>query len=150
MLIPKGIEGFCVVILYLGNDVELKAEWKLLPADKVNKIDFEVNVHQGALFTAISNKKGNTSFYQANILRNSSLHQINLSFVKRFARTQMLQIEEVKIKTDTLDNMIAEQLDQIDIIDINVEGHDFQVLQGDISDHKSLKNIFIFTTLTVY
>ena len=45
--------------LDVGSGLELKAEWKLLPSDKVNKIDFEVNANQGVLFTAISNETGN-------------------------------------------------------------------------------------------
>ena len=136
----KRKQRFCDILLQdtekkigfvdVGAGLELKAEWRLLPEKMVDKIDFEVNSDSENHFAAISNKKGKALFHQARNPRNSSLHNINMTFIKRFSRRGMIQKEALEIETDTLDHLLESKADLVDILDINVEGHDFQVLHG--------------------
>ncbi len=47
-----------------------------------------------------------------------------------FGNDTMRVVREVPVRLDTLDSLFAGRADEIDLIDINAEGHDLMVLEG--------------------
>ncbi len=116
----------------IGSGGELKSPWNLLPVEKINKFDFDPEEldAQAGLPICISNREGQQIFYVARDPRASSLHKASLSFVERFNQHSILAKETIQVRCTTLDRYFAGRLDKVDLLDVNVEGHDYQVLQG--------------------
>ena len=123
-----------LVFVDVGSGGPLKHPWTLLPAAKVDKVDFDPEVESGAhkLPLCISNQSRECSFYIARDPRSSSLHQANPEFVSRFGQESLLPARQIVVRCVTLDDYLAGagRGREVDAIDINTEGHDFQVLQG--------------------
>lgn len=138
----RRIEGFCRVLLEqdvgrnigfvdVGSGGDLKEPWALLPAERVSIFDFEpTNADGETLPICVSNKMGKAQFFVAHDERASSLHKPLADFVERYAFDSMLTKKVVTVECTSLDEYFSGRYDLIDAIDINVEGHDFQVLQG--------------------
>ena len=92
--------------------------------------DFEPTTKSGTLPLCVSNSTGTASFFVAFDERASSFHQPLIEFVNRYAFHSMLTKKTISVESTTLDKHFADQYELIDAVDINVEGHDFQVLQG--------------------
>jgi hypothetical protein len=114
----------------VGSGGPLKEPWSLLPAETINKFDFEPTAGDGTLPLCVSNKSGKASFYVAFNERDSSLHQPCTDFIARYAFDDMLTKKTIPVECTSLDEHFSGRYESIDAIDINVEGHDFQVLQG--------------------
>lgn len=115
----------------VGSGGELKKPWKYLPSDRLKICDFEpTRSHEGKLPLCISNKTGTAPFFVARDGRASSLHKPESDFVHRFGFDSMLIAKEVNVACTSLDKHLAGRYEAADALDINVEGHDYQVLQG--------------------
>lgn len=117
----------------VGAGGPLKDPWNLLPIEHVNKCDFDAEVIRGGeqLPVCVSNVSGERPFYIGIDPRASSLHQVIPDFAKRFSnQPTLLSDETIQVRCITLDQHFADQIDTIDLMDINTEGHDYQVLQG--------------------
>ena len=118
----------------VGAGGDLKTPWSLLPAESLRTYGFEPTTpdpNGGPL--CISNRNGRATFYVAKDERASSLHRALESFVARFGYDGMLVEKAIAVECKTLDDHFAGRYRDIDALDINVEGHDFQVLQGGTS-----------------
>ncbi len=116
----------------VGSGGELKFPWNLLPSDKLNKFNFDPEEIRdaGKLPVCVSNKNGEAPFYIARDPRSSSLHLPENGFVERFDQKGILVSEEIRVMCATLDQIFTDRFHEVDLLDINVEGHDFQVLEG--------------------
>jgi FkbM family methyltransferase len=116
----------------VGSGGALKDPWRLLPAGRLSKFDFdpeELRSTQG-LPLCISDEAREREFYVARDARSSSLHRAAPEFVARYDRPELLTREVMRVTCATLDEIFAGRERQVDALDVNVEGHDFQVLQG--------------------
>ena len=136
----------------VGSGGRLKHPWDLIPKEKIYKVDFDpINNNEGELPICISNKKVNkTKFYLSWNESCSSLHKPYLAFIQRYNFWQVGTTKTINVQCITLDELFENRDDKIDIIDINVEGHDFQILQGasSIIDATFIKLIKIEFELT--
>jgi len=115
----------------VGSGGELKAPWKLLPRERLTTFDFEpTHSGNGEYPLCISDKGGNAPFHVARDPRASSLRQPLLDFIERFGLDSMLTKETITVACVSLDDYFSDRYASVDAMDINVEGHDFQVLQG--------------------
>ena len=125
--------GTRIVFVDVGSGGPLKAPWTLLPPEHVEKVDFDPEVLPGnekKLPLCISNKNGNRSFHIACDPRASSLHTPNAEFMDWFDRRDMAVERTIEVRCETIDSYFSECNMQVDLLDINVEGHDLQVLLG--------------------
>lgn len=132
LLLKQGNEAGNIGFVDVGSGGELKKPWSLLPAGAVTTFDFEPTVGGDALPLCVSNKIGDAPFFVAFDERASSFHKPLADFVDRYAFDSMLTKKEITVECTTLDEYFSGRYELIDAIDINVEGHDFQVLQGAI------------------
>jgi len=115
----------------VGSGGDLKEPWSLLPDGRVKTFDFEPTSHGGGqLPLCVSNQSGKALFYVANDERASSFHKPLTEFVDRYGFDGMRTSKNIEVERTTLDQYFFGRYECIDAIDINVEGHDFQVLQG--------------------
>ena len=115
----------------VGSGGALKTPWNFLPDSALKKINFEpTQENSGNSFICISNDCLNKNFNVANDERSSSLHIPSPLFVERFGMHEMLTNRTINVQCITLDKYLAENYKAVDAVDINVEGHDYQVLQG--------------------
>jgi len=115
----------------VGSGGELKRPWSLLPANHVRKFDFEpTGAGGGRLPVCISNRSGRAQFLVARDERASSFHRALPEFAERFGMQSMLSDRTIEVDCTTLDRHFDGRFDAVDAIDVNVEGHDYQVLQG--------------------
>lgn len=115
----------------IGSGGDLKEPWALLPRERVTTFDFEpTGVNAEDLPLCISNKAGTASFYVANDERASSLHKPLGDFIDRFGIHGMVTKKTIAVACVSLDDHFAGRYKLVDAMDINVEGHDLQVLQG--------------------
>jgi FkbM family methyltransferase len=114
----------------VGSGGKLKEPWSLIPAETITKFNFEPTADGGTLPLCISNKSGMAQFFVAFNERDSSFHQPRADFVDRYAFDDMLTKKTISVEVTSLDEYFSGRYESIDAIDINVEGHDFQVLQG--------------------
>ncbi|MCX5855332.1 MAG: FkbM family methyltransferase [Deltaproteobacteria bacterium] len=137
----KRIRYFCRYVLNqvesdigfvdVGSGGDLKHPWKHLPSDRLKICDFEpTRSDEGKLPLCISNETGTAPFFVASDERASSFHKPVSDFVHRFGFDSMLIVKEVKVACTSLDQHLAGHYEAVDALDINVEGHDYQVLQG--------------------
>lgn len=114
----------------VGSGGPLKRPWKLLPARHLRKFDFEPTRGNGALPLCVSNRSGRAQFFVARDERGSSFHKPLPAFAERFGQWSHLPARTIEVECTTLDSHFAGRYDEVDALDINVEGHDYQVLQG--------------------
>lgn len=139
----RRIENFCRSLLEddgvggnigfvdVGSGGDLKDPWALLPAERLTTFDFEPTSTDGeTLPLCISNKMGQAQFFVAHDERASSFQKPLADFVERYALENMLTKKTITVECASLDEYFSGRYELIDAVDINVEGHDFQVLQG--------------------
>jgi FkbM family methyltransferase len=114
----------------VGSGGPLKLPWRLLPTTHLRKFDFEPTRDSGALPLCVSNHSGRAQFFVARDERGSSFHKPLTAFAERFGHWSQLPERTIEVECTTLDSHFAGRYDEVDALDINVEGHDFQVLQG--------------------
>lgn len=123
--------GSSICFADVGSGGPLKSPWCYVPGEFMRKIDFEpTDAVESDLPLCISNDVGVADFYVARDERASSFHEANPEFVERFGQQSMLPKKKIQVRRTTLDKYFAENYESVDALDINVEGHDFQVLQG--------------------
>jgi FkbM family methyltransferase len=122
--------GAVVGLADVGSGGSLKRPWRLLPATHLRKFDFEPTHGNGALPVCVSNRTGRAQFFVARDERGSSFHKPLEAFAERFGRWSHLPARTIEVECTTLDSYFEGRYDQLDAVDINVEGHDYQVLQG--------------------
>lgn len=93
-----------------------------------------------ALNVAASNNNGDTKIYFGNA--NTQLATLNPE-VNRLGYVGKTNTEELSVATRTLDDIMAEpslkDVTQIDMLKIDVEGHELEVLHGSVKTIKDLK-----------
>lgn len=115
----------------VGAGGALKAPWCNLPPEHVRKFDFEPTSASGSgLPLCVSDRCGVADFFVAHDERASSFHEANPDFVQRFGQESILPKKTIQVESTTLDDYFKAVYGDIDALDINVEGHDFRVLQG--------------------
>lgn len=114
----------------VGSGGPLKRPWCLLPPAHLRKFDFEPTAAAQGLPLCVSNRVGRAQFFVARDERGSSLHQPLRTFAERFGRQSHFPTRTIEVECTTLDRQFADRLELIDAVDVNVEGHDYQVLQG--------------------
>lgn len=130
-LFCKTVSNFSekIAVVDVGSGGPLKKPWNLIPDDLVSITGFEPTAPTDEPL-CISNHNGYADFFVAQDERSSSLHEVSKAFLERFGFQEMMPQKIIRIKCTTLDEYFRESFRDIDAIDINVEGHDFQVLQG--------------------
>lgn len=130
LLAQNGVEGK-IGFVDIGSGGELKEPWALLPTEHLTTFDFEpTNTNGEILPLCVSNRTGIAEFFVAHDERASSFHKPLADFVDRYALNSMLTKKAIAVECTTLDEYFSGRYELIDAVDINVEGHDFQVLQG--------------------
>ncbi len=115
----------------VGSGGALKAPWCNLPPEYVRKFDFEPTAATtSGLPLCVSDRCGVANFFVAHDERASSFHEANPDFVQRFGQESILPKKTIQVESTTLDDYFKAVYSDIDALDINVEGHDFCVLQG--------------------
>ncbi len=115
----------------VGSGGALKYPWDTLPAAHLRKFDFEpTDAGAGGLPLCVSNHEGQTKFYVAHDERASSLHEPSEEFADRFGQQSIFTKKVLDVQCTTLDTYFGGKYAQIDLMDVNVEGHDWQALQG--------------------
>lgn len=123
----KGKIGF----LDVGSGGELKTPWSLLPVQTIEKFDIDPETdRKSELPICISDTNMERPFYLAIDRRASSLHKPSQEFISRFALPTMEIEKEIRVNCQTLDSYLSTFEKPIDIVDVNTEGHDYQVLCG--------------------
>lgn len=113
----------------IGSGGPLKSPWNFLPDRHVLNYRFEPTDETDMLL-CVSNTTGRAPFYVAHDERGSSLHRPLQDFSRRFGNPSVLTKKEIEVQLTTVDSYFENKFESIDCLDINVEGHDFQVLQG--------------------
>jgi FkbM family methyltransferase len=115
----------------VGSGGVLKRPWNLLPAARLRKFDFEPTA-TGAAATplCVSNRAGEASFYIAHDERASSFHRALPQFAARYGMQSLFHTRAIAVRCITLDQYFADRYESVDALDVNVEGHDLQVLEG--------------------
>jgi FkbM family methyltransferase len=115
----------------VGSGGPLKRPWSLLPPGHVRKFDFEpTGSATGALPLCVSNRDGQADFFVARDERASSFHRALPQFAERYGMQSLFATHTITVSCITLDRYFDGRLDVVDALDVNVEGHDFQVLEG--------------------
>jgi len=130
-LLDQGDEPQTIGFVDVGSGGDLKEPWALLPAERVSTFDFEpTRGGSDGLPLCVSDGNGKASFFVAFDERASSFHQPLPEFVARYTLNEMLTKKTITVERVSLDEYFSGRYEQVDAIDINVEGHDLQVLQG--------------------
>jgi len=115
----------------VGSGGTLKVPWSMLPAAHLRKFDFEpTDGSASGLPLCISNRQGRGAFHIAHDERSSSFHAASPEFVRRYAMPSLETKRVIEVECTTLDSFFAGRFQEIDALDVNVEGHDFQALEG--------------------
>lgn len=115
----------------VGSGGPLKRPWSLLPSANVEKFDFEpTGSADGAPPLCISNRDGQANFFVARDERASSFHRALPQFAERYGMPSLFATRTITVRCITLDQYFANRFDVVDALDVNVEGHDFHVLEG--------------------
>lgn len=114
----------------VGSGGPLKHPWSLLPSRRVHKYDIDPEAAGGEQPVCISNLSGKGKFHVAVDPRASSLHMPSPTFIDRFGSSGMLTAKMIDVDLRTLSEIFGQLEDDVDMLDVNVEGHDAQVLRG--------------------
>jgi hypothetical protein len=125
----------------VGSGGTLKTPWSLLPVAQLKKFDFEpTGASAAGMPLCISNAQGRAPFHVAHDERASSFHLPDEAFVARYAMPGLLPARTIEVERTTLDAFFERRFAAVDAMDVNVEGHDFQALQG---AHDLLRDGFV-------
>lgn len=123
--------GATVGFVDVGSGGPLKRPWNMLPGSLLRKLDFEPTQRgDGQLPLCVSNRHGTAQFHIARDERASSCHRPMPAVVTRFGLQHICPTRTIDVECTTLDGYLEGRFDSIDALDINAEGHDYQVLQG--------------------
>lgn len=115
----------------VGSGGPLKLPWSMLPHDRLRVFPFEpTGEHERGLPICVSNRNGRAVFHLAGDERASSFHPAIREFADRFGMPSLHPQRTIEVECVTLDGYFDGKLAALDALDVNVEGHDFQVLQG--------------------
>jgi FkbM family methyltransferase len=126
----------------VGSGGALKRPWSVLPASRVRKFDFEpTQTPAEELPVCVSNREGEANFHIACDERASSFHKALPQFAERYGMQSLYQTRTVTVRCVTLDRYFVDRYHTADALDVNVEGHDLQVLEGGrhLLEHGSVK-----------
>lgn len=134
----------------VGSGGPLKHPWSLLPPDSVEKFDIDPERSLDNRPVCISDRNGEGEFHVAIDPRSSSLHLPDEDFIARFGSEQLRTARVITVKLQTLSDAFADLRDVVDAIDVNVEGHDAQVLAGakDLFERNFVKLVKVEYELT--
>lgn len=117
------------LVNYIGFEPDERSYYDLLK--KPNKCA-NYTLHQKAVWS----KKGAISFHLTRGWQQSSHYQPNLNFVDNFPKRHRFDlIKKLKMKTETIDNLVDEK---IDFIKIDAQGGELEILKG---ANKSLEDV---------
>jgi FkbM family methyltransferase len=95
---------------------------------------------------AIAGTEGPRPFYVTRFAFSSGLHKGNPAWLERFPFTNLDVLREIEITTTSLDKFCFQQsLDHVDFIKIDVEGAEYDVLEGSLNMLASQKVLGIKT-----
>ena len=115
----------------VGSGGALKHPWNMLPAECLRKFDFEPTADGGGkLPVCVSNHDGKADFFVARDERGSSFHRASPALMARFGLQSLEATRAIEVECVTLDRFFDGKYEALDALDVNVEGHDYQVLQG--------------------
>ncbi|MGE0268314.1 MAG: FkbM family methyltransferase [Candidatus Omnitrophota bacterium] len=114
----------------VGSGGPLKHPWDIIPENRLEKFCIEPTEDVDELPLCISNRSGRAPFHIAHDERGSSLHAPSMEFVSRYDKQSLLTKKTIEVALSTLDEQFVGKYQLIDLIDINTEGHDYQVLEG--------------------
>lgn len=119
-----------IIFLDIGSEGILKYPWHLIPTRFMEKIDFDPLKREGQALLCLSDRSGERNLFVARAERASSLHPPSETFIRKFGMDFLRTKKTIKVTCQTLDDILQSRCQELDIVDISVEGHDFQVLQG--------------------
>lgn len=114
----------------VGSGGALKEPWSHIPEAFMSRFSIEPTDAGEGLPLCLSNRTGKSKFYVAHDERGSSLHEPLTAFAERYGQGTILTKKVIDVELATLDQIFADRMAEIDALDINTEGHDYQVLQG--------------------
>ncbi|MBZ0166155.1 MAG: FkbM family methyltransferase, partial [Candidatus Omnitrophica bacterium] len=115
----------------VGSGGPLKEPWSFIAPECLAKFEIEPTAAgDGNLPLCISNRIGPSKFFVAHDERGSSLHEPSADFAQRFGQESILTKKTIDVSLTTLDELFLARKHEVDALDVNTEGHDFQVLQG--------------------
>jgi hypothetical protein len=115
----------------VGSGGPLKTPWSLLPSERLKKYDIDPETQrEGGTPICISDRRGSARFNIAIDPRASSLHEASETFIRRHGRPDLRLERAIDVELRTLSEVFGHTRDEIDMVDINVEGHDGHVLRG--------------------
>lgn len=118
----------------VGSGGSLKSPWKFLAGTHLRTFGFEpTEGRSDSPPLCISDRSGTADFHVAKDERASSLLRPNPVFVNRFALDSLNTEKIIRVACTTLDEYFSGRYRDIDAVDVNVEGHDLQVLHGGAS-----------------
>jgi FkbM family methyltransferase len=124
----QGWQIFAPNLTIYGFDADVDA-CELANADLATR---QVNWHERHIPLAISDMNGERTLYITNETACSSLYPPNVEFLSRLQDLHKIEVEfTVEIETTTLDTFCqAEQVSEIDFLQIDVQGAELDVLKG--------------------
>jgi FkbM family methyltransferase len=114
----------------VGSGGLLKHPWSLLPSQYVRKFDIDPELSGDQRPLCISDHNGEADFHIAIDPRSSSLHRPSEAFMGRYGSQAMRVARVIRVELRTLSEAMGHLYNVVDLMDINVEGHDAQVLKG--------------------
>jgi Methyltransferase FkbM domain len=115
----------------VGSGGPLKTPWSLLPPDGLKKYDIDPETQQdGGMPTCISDHNGAARFNIAVDPRSSSLHEPSEAFIARHGAPDIRTSRVIDVNVRRLSDVFGDLRGAIDMMDVNVEGHDGHVLRG--------------------
>jgi hypothetical protein len=115
----------------VGSGGPLKSPWSLLPPERLKKYDIDPETQrEGGTPICISDRSGGARFNIAIDPRASSLHEASETFIRRHGQPDLRVERAIDVELRTLSDLFGHTRAEIDMIDINVEGHDGHVLRG--------------------
>jgi FkbM family methyltransferase len=97
---------------------------------------YNSHIHYDSL---ASDKRGESDFYLTRKRECSSLFKPNAKVVSHFRHAERFDVQKtVRVKTDTLDNLIVGSRDSIDFLKLDAQGSEFNILKGSKSILKSI------------
>lgn len=125
----------------VGSGGTLKAPWNLLPKAYLDIVAFEPTDSAASNRpVCVSDHHGTATFNIAIDERASSFHLPNPNFISRYGQPNLAVKKTIEVDCVTLDEIFSSQMEKIDAVDVNVEGHDLFALKGGTG---LLKNGFI-------
>lgn len=143
--------GVDINFMDVGSGGDLKYPWKDIPQSHFKIQDFEpTRTTENSLPICISNENSEKDFYVCYDERSSSLHEVSPLFLERYDHNEMKPKKTIKVQCYTIDELLKNANAPVDCMDVNVEGHDFQVMQGatNLLDSNQVKLIKIEYELT--